>query len=549
MSRMRIVRSPPPPSATVTNVGRCLLAGHRPTAAHVRLVPRFARLLRIRCTAPVVWPARANAQVRIVELKATKQQYALKYINKRQCIKKDSVENVFRERIMMQELNHPYIINLRFAFQDDEYMFIGLDLALGGDVRFHILRQGGLTEQTVRIYAAEIALALGYIHSMNIIHRDLKPENLLIDGDGHVRITDFNVAYSTHKKFPSSRSGTLNYMAPEMFSGKRYTYAVDWWALGVVMFECFYGIKPFRGEDDRQVSHIIKNKDVDFPKDKGLRGSAKPDASPMLKDIIFRLLTKDPQNRIGGTSSTAFKDAIFQEEFFSGINWEMLYERKILPDFIPDMTKNNFEAAPALEELLYDSAPLTPKRRKKKLKDGLQQSSSVLSRDSLAASLNASLHVTSDGDKDMSKMTDKEKAKERERRQLQFIDDFFTVYVQGAGIGVLEKSALGALTKDEGTNFRSSEDGSPTRSASVSFTGAPGSGAAAYESGQTSSYGSPRAQSPFQAQGISPSPSMHQGYASSPQQGFTQPPPPPMPLQQSYVQYPIANSFIDAIAE
>ncbi|OAJ41647.1 hypothetical protein BDEG_25216 [Batrachochytrium dendrobatidis JEL423] len=383
--------------------------------------------------------------VRIVEVKTTKQQYALKYINKRQCIKKDSMENVFRERLMMQELDHPFIINLRFAFQDDEYMFIGLDLALGGDLRFHILRQAGLTEQTIKVYSAEISLALSYIHSKHIIHRDLKPENLLIDLDGHVRITDFNVAYSTKVKFPSSRSGTMNYMAPEMFSGKRYTYAVDWWALGVVMFESFYGIKPFRGDDDRQVVHQIKSGELHFPKDYGIRGTTKPDSSNLFKDIMYSLMTTTPTKRLGGESMDAFSNGISTHEWFGDIDWPSVYERKVFPDFIPDMSKSNFEAAPALEELLYDSSPLTPKRRKKKT---ITDNSVVLNRDSLAASLSASLTSspsTSHNSPNMSNMSDKEKQKEQERRQMAFIETHFTVYVQGSGIGVLDTTTLNRL--------------------------------------------------------------------------------------------------------
>ncbi|KAJ1330786.1 hypothetical protein BSLG_009238 [Batrachochytrium salamandrivorans] len=362
--------------------------------------------------------------VRIVEAKSTKQQYALKYINKKQCVKKDSVENVFRERLLMQELDHPFIINLCFAFQDDEYMFIGLDLALGGDLKFHILRQGGLTERTVKIYSAEIALALSYIHGKQIIHRDLKPENLLIDMEGHVRITDFNVAYSTNNKFPSSRSGTIGYMAPEMFTGKKYNYAVDWWALGVVMFECFYGMRPFRGDDDRQVTSSIKNADVAFPKEWGSRSQIKPPPSKPFMDIMYRLMHKSAASRLCGEGKDGFSCGISSNAWFSDISWSTLYERKILPDFIPDMSKSNFEAAPALEELL-------------------------LSRDSLSASLSASLTDTETipVNGDPAKLSEKERLKALERRQMKFIEDHFTVYVQGSGIGMLSKDASSRLAQ------------------------------------------------------------------------------------------------------
>ncbi|KAJ1342410.1 hypothetical protein BSLG_003035 [Batrachochytrium salamandrivorans] len=297
-----------------------------------------------------------------------------KYINKKQCVKKDSVENVFRERLLMQELDHPFIINLCFAFQDDEYMFIGLDLALGGDLKFHILRQGGLTERTVKIYSAEIALALSYIHGKQIIHRDLKPENLLIDMEGHVRITDFNVAYSTNNKFPSSRSGTIGYMARKCLLGK-IQLCRRLWALGVVMFECFYGMRPFRGDDDRQVTSSIKTPMWHFQKN-GDHGHKSNRPSKPFMDIMYRLM-----------------------------------HNQQLPDFV--MSKSNFEAAPALEELF--------------------------------ASLTDTETIPVNGDP--AKLSEKERLKALERRQMKFIEDHFTVYVQGSGIGMLSKDASSRLAQ------------------------------------------------------------------------------------------------------
>eukprot|EP00842_Homolaphlyctis_polyrhiza_P006875 jgi/Hompol1/777/HPOL_005406-RA len=402
--------------------------------------------------------------VRIVEERKTKNQYALKYINKKECIKKDAVDNVFRERLIMQELNHPFICNLRFAFQDDEYMFIGLDLAVGGDVRFHLLRQKGLTEQTVKIYSAEIAQALDYIHKRHIIHRDLKPENLLIDAEGHVRITDFNVAAWTLNKFPSSRSGTLCYMAPEMLSGKPYGYAVDWWALGVVMYECFYGVKPFRSSDeDKKVTHAIRHSEPELPpKDKGLRGNSKPDASEILKDIIQRFLIKNKDSRLG-SQPDAFETAISKEPFYSDIDWSALYERKILPDFIPDMSKSNFEAAPAIEELLFDSAPLTPKRRKKRSPSALAgKSTGSLSRNGSVNSAN-----NSDTEIDFSKLTVKQQIKEHTKRQMQFIDEKFTVYVQALEIGLLDRNDIGVPLDPETETLASSPGPGLTTSVSI----------------------------------------------------------------------------------
>lgn len=180
--------------------------------------------------------------VRIVQKRDTREFFALKYINKKKCIKKQSVRNIFRERIILEACDHPFIINLQFAFQDDEHMFMLLDLATGGDLRFHLSRVGILPEQTVKIYAAEIASAINYLHNLQILHRDLKPENLLITEDGHIHLTDFNVAIMLKEKIPSSKSGTLSYMAPEMFLNQPYTFSVDWWAYGLIIYECTYNL-------------------------------------------------------------------------------------------------------------------------------------------------------------------------------------------------------------------------------------------------------------------------------------------------------------------
>jgi serine/threonine kinase 32 len=194
--------------------------------------------------------------VRIVQKKDTKEKFALKYINKKKCIKKNSLKNILRERMFLETCDHPFIINLQFAFHDDVHMFLIMDLATGGDLRFHLVRVGILPEQTVRIYAAEIASAIEYMHSQNIIHRysdfdqrDIKPENLLLSERGHIYLTDFNSAIMLNEKTPTSISGTTSYMgifrfnaAPEMLISMPYTYSVDWWALGVIIYECTYNM-------------------------------------------------------------------------------------------------------------------------------------------------------------------------------------------------------------------------------------------------------------------------------------------------------------------
>lgn len=153
----------------------------------------------------------------MVEHKQTKKLYALKYINKKDCIKMEALRNVFRERNLLERVDHPYICNLRFAFQDDEYMYMVLDLMMGGDLRFHLDRRS-FDESVIRLWFAELSSALGYLHCKLIVHRDIKPDNILLDERGHVHLTDFNIATQFEASRPLiSESGTCVYMGTRSF--------------------------------------------------------------------------------------------------------------------------------------------------------------------------------------------------------------------------------------------------------------------------------------------------------------------------------------------
>jgi serine/threonine kinase 32 len=186
----------------------------------------------------------AFGKVRLVQHKGTKKLYALKYINKEKCLQMHAVDNILSERRLLEQIDFNLIVNLRYAFQDDENLFMVLDLMLGGDLRFHLDRLGYLPEEHVQFYAAQLALSLRYLHSRNIIHRDLKPDNILLDERGHAHLTDFNIAVrlSRQRKRPlMSVAGSLAYISPEILQKQGYTYSVDWWSLGIVIYELLYG--------------------------------------------------------------------------------------------------------------------------------------------------------------------------------------------------------------------------------------------------------------------------------------------------------------------
>lgn len=181
----------------------------------------------------------AFGKVRVVQHKHTKTLFALKYINKQKCVKMKAVANIVQERRLLEEIDHPFVVNLRYAFQDDENCFFVLDLMLGGDLRFHLDRAGAMSEEIVRFYVAEIALAIDYLHSKRIVHRDLKPDNILLDEKGHAHITDFNIAvHFSDRRLLTGVAGSMAYMAPEILTKRGYSAPVDFWSLGILAYIC-----------------------------------------------------------------------------------------------------------------------------------------------------------------------------------------------------------------------------------------------------------------------------------------------------------------------
>ena len=154
----------------------------------------------------------AFGKVKIIEDRETKTLYALKYMNKDEIIKQDASQHIFKERLLLHKLDHPFIVKITHCFQDDDNLFLAMQLARGGDLRFNMNSNKCFDHHTVRVYMGELSLAISFMHSKLILHRDLKPENILLDEDGHILITDLNLATSIKKKKPTSQSGTLDYM-------------------------------------------------------------------------------------------------------------------------------------------------------------------------------------------------------------------------------------------------------------------------------------------------------------------------------------------------
>ncbi|KAI7905515.1 kinase-like domain-containing protein [Cokeromyces recurvatus] len=308
----------------------------------------------------------AFGKVRIVEHRETRQLYALKYINKEECIRMDAARNIIRERVILEQLDHPFLCRLRFAFQDRDYMYMVTDLMLGGDLHYHLQRQPYFSEDVIRFWFAELASAVKYLHLKQVVHRDIKPQNILMDEQGHVHLTDFNIATYLHThKLLTSNSGTGYYMAPEVYKGNGYNESVDWWSLGITLYECVYHKKPFEYDTTEELQAAIRRGHINYPKQDH-------QISNECLAFIQGLLDVNPSKRLG--YGDAGWIALVHHPFFRSIDWNKLESKSITPLFQPG-AENNFDITYDLEELLLEESPLTahtvkrPKSNKKKIND------------------------------------------------------------------------------------------------------------------------------------------------------------------------------------
>lgn len=251
---------------------------------------------------------------------------------------------------------------IQYNGADKRYRYIVVDLMNGGDLRFHISRKT-FTEDAVRFWIAELGCALRYIHKQGIVHRDVKPDNVLLDSEGHVHLADFNVASDiTPGKPLTSKSGTLAYLAPEVYGGKGYYSEVDWWSLGVLFYECIYNKRPFEANHHDQLAQAIIKAEPAFPV------TSPPVSMPCLH-AISSLLEKNKLLRIGASGFHTFTDNVF----FQVYDFEALERKEIEPVFCPPSEKTNFDATYDLEELLLEEAPLEARARKQKPRPELRE--------------------------------------------------------------------------------------------------------------------------------------------------------------------------------
>ncbi|CDS04783.1 hypothetical protein LRAMOSA07313 [Lichtheimia ramosa] len=299
----------------------------------------------------------AFGKVRIVEHRESRQLYALKYISKEECIRMEAVRNIIRERTILEQLDHPFLCRLRFAFQDHEYMYMVTDLMLGGDLHYHITREH-FGEDVLRFWFAELAAGIKYLHSKLVVHRDIKPQNILLDDKGHVHITDFNIAtYLTGRRALTSNSGTGYYMAPEVYRGGGYNEAVDWWSLGVTLYECIYHKRPFECQTNEELKIAVRRGVVHYPDDVAV--------SAECLSVIQGFLEMNPMKRLG-QGDVGWANLV-RHPFFRPVDWHRLESKTLTPPFQPSTERNNFDPTFDLEELILGESSISHRRRQQQV--------------------------------------------------------------------------------------------------------------------------------------------------------------------------------------
>ncbi|KAL8293391.1 hypothetical protein RQP46_000092 [Phenoliferia psychrophenolica] len=317
----------------------------------------------------------AFGEVRLVEKVDTHKIYAMKSLKKAEMFKKDQLAHVRAERDVLAESNSPWVVQLYYSFQDSNYLYLLMEFLPGGDLMTMLIKYDTFSEDVTRFYMAECVLAIEAVHKLGFIHRDIKPDNILIDKDGHVKLSDFGLSTGFHKQHDSayyqrlldggassaqpanngrnsvalnsinltvsskdaiatwkanrrklaySTVGTPDYIAPEIFLQQGYGQECDWWSLGAIMFECLVGYPPFCSEN----AHDTYRKIIDwknqlyFPEDVRLSRES--------EDLIRRMIVGHEQ-RLGRNSA----DEIKNHTFFAGVDWTTI--RNIESPFIPHL--------------------------------------------------------------------------------------------------------------------------------------------------------------------------------------------------------------------
>ena len=265
-------------------------------------------------------------EVMLVRKKGSRKLFAMKILDKKNIIRRNQVEHTITERRVLGRTKHPFIVTLHYAFQTGKKLYFVLDYCSGGELFFHLGRCGRLRESLACFYSAEITLALSHLHNVGIMYRDLKPENILLDKDGHIKLADFGLSKEGIPNGVSgtgSFCGTAEYLAPEILNRSGHGTGVDWWALGMVLYEMLAGVPPWYTKEREVLFERVRRAPLEFP-----AHMSKP-----ARAIISGFLIRDPANRLGVRGRGV--QEVMEQEFYSHIDWKALLERRLAPPFRP----------------------------------------------------------------------------------------------------------------------------------------------------------------------------------------------------------------------
>jgi len=286
----------------------------------------------------------AYGKVYLARKLKTKDLYAVKIQKKSDMLRKNMVENVMAERRILSNASNPYIVKLYYAFQNERYLYLVMEYCCGGDVATLLRNLVAFDIDMTRVYAAETVLSLVSLHKQSYVHRDLKPDNMLINAKGHIVLTDFglstmgvidrtdkqrldNISNNDSSISPRQKPrvvGTPDYLAPEILMGTGHGGPeVDWWALGVIVYEFLTGVPPFSGDSPQEIFDRILRRDILWPKE----------MDPVARDFIDKLLVLNPDKRLGHNGA----DEVKSHPFFNGINWDTVYEENREDIFVPHL--------------------------------------------------------------------------------------------------------------------------------------------------------------------------------------------------------------------
>uniref|UniRef100_A0A4W4F807 Protein kinase C n=1 Tax=Electrophorus electricus TaxID=8005 RepID=A0A4W4F807_ELEEL len=297
-------------------------------------------------------------KVFLAELKGSEEWFAVKALKKDVVLMDDDVEcTMVEKRVLALAWDNPFLTHLYSTFQTKEHLFFVMEYLNGGDLMFHIQEKGRFDLYRATFYAAEIVCGLQFLHGKGIIYRDLKLDNVMLDGDGHIKIADFGMCKESvfGDNLATTFCGTPDYIAPEILLGQQYSFSVDWWSFGVLVYEMLIGQSPFHGDDEDELFESIRMDTPHYPRW----------ITMDTRDMLERLFERDPSHRLGVVGN------IRGQSFFKTINWSALERREIEPPYKPKVKAPN-DCSNFDQEFLSEKPRLS--QCEKSLVDSMDQS-------------------------------------------------------------------------------------------------------------------------------------------------------------------------------